>query len=190
MGFYFRLVPVRRYICVVRRCPVAVCWSFEPELLYPQCEIHYRHKLELKCLKDLVFDEMGGNKSFRFVVLCELNAYDRELLIQRCLTSETVKGLSLTLEGIDDVHGGDGLAASVFSVGDRVSDDVLKEDLEDTTGLFVDQSGDTLDTTTTSETTDGGLGNTLDVITKNLSVTLGASLAETLSSLSSSGHVD
>ena len=64
----------------------------------------------------------------------------------------------MTLEGVDDVHGGDGLSASVFSVGERVSDDVFKEDLEDTTGLFVDQSRDTLDTTTTSETTDGGLG--------------------------------
>jgi len=116
--------------------------------------------------------------------------FGKRILSRRCLTSETVKGLSLTLEGVDDVHGGDGLAASVFSVGDRVTDDVLEEDLEDTTCLLVDQPRDTLDTTTTRETTDGGLGDTLDVITKNLSVTLGASLAETLSSLSSSGHVD
>ena len=42
---------------------------------------------------------------------------------------------------------------------------------------------DTLDTTTTSETSDGGLGDTLDVVTKNLSVTLGTTLAETLSAL-------
>lgn len=31
---------------------------------------------------------------------------------------------------------------------------VLEEDLEDTTGLFIDETGDTLHTTTTSETTD------------------------------------
>jgi hypothetical protein len=30
----------------------------------------------------------------------------------------------------------------VFSVGDRVLDDTLQEDLEDTSGLFVDQTGD------------------------------------------------
>ena len=36
------------------------------------------------------------------------------------------------------------------------------EDLEDTTGLLVDQARDTLDTTTASETTDGGLGNAPD----------------------------
>jgi hypothetical protein len=41
-------------------------------------------------------------------------------------------------------------------------------------------SRNTLDTTTTSETSDCGLGNTLDVVTKNLAVTLGTTLAETL----------
>ena len=39
---------------------------------------------------------------------------------------------------------------------------------------------DTLDTTTTSETSDGGLGYALNVVTKNLSVALGAALAEAL----------
>jgi hypothetical protein len=97
------------------------------------------------------------------------------------LASEPIQSFSLTLQGIDDVHGGDGLSAGVLGVGDRVADDVLKEDLEDTTGLFVDQSGDTLDTTTTRKTTDSGLGNTLDVIAKDLSVTLGASFAQSFS---------
>jgi hypothetical protein len=95
----------------------------------------------------------------------------------------------LALESVDNVHGSDGLAAGVLRISDRVSDDVLEEDLEDTTGLLVDQSRDTLDTTTSSKTTDGGLGDTLDVITKYLSVTLGASLTETFSSLSSSRHI-
>ena len=43
---------------------------------------------------------------------------------------------------------------SMFGVGDRISDNVLEEDLENTTGLFVDKTGDTLYTATTSETTD------------------------------------
>ena len=106
------------------------------------------------------------------------------------LSSETVKGLSLTLQGVDDIHGGDSLTTGVLSVGNRVTDDVLKEDLEHTAGLLVDETRDTLDTTTTSETTDGGLGDALDVITKDLAVTLGASLSETFASFSSSGHVD
>ena len=42
---------------------------------------------------------------------------------------------------------------------------------------------DTLDTATTSETSDSGLGDTLDVVTKNLAVTLGTALAEALAAL-------
>ena len=106
-----------------------------------------------------------------------------------CLTSESVEGTSLPLEGIDNVHGGDGLPLGVFGVGDGVPDDVLKENLEDTTGLLVDESGDTLDSTTTSQTSDGGLGDTLDVISQHLTVTLGASLSESLASFAASSHV-
>jgi hypothetical protein len=94
-----------------------------------------------------------------------------------CLTSETVEGLALTLERIDNIHGSDSLTTGMLSVGDRVTDDILKEYLEHTTGLLVDETRDTLDTATTSETADGGLGDALDVIAKDLSVTLGASLS-------------
>ena len=104
------------------------------------------------------------------------------------LTSESIESLSLTLQGVDDVHGSDGLTTGMLSVGDRVPDDVLKEDLEDTTRLFVDETRDTLDTTTTGETTNGGLGDALDVVTKDLPVTLGASLSETFASFTATGH--
>lgn len=49
-------------------------------------------------------------------------------------------------------------------------------------------SRDTLDTTTTRETSDRGLCNTLDVVTKNLSVALGTALAQTLAALAASSH--
>ena len=104
------------------------------------------------------------------------------------LSTETVEGSALTLEGVDDVEGGDGLSLGVLGVGDGVTDDVLEEDLEDTSGLFVDQTGDSLDTTSTSETTDGWLGDALDVIPKDLSVTLGAAFAESFTSFSTSRH--
>ena len=42
---------------------------------------------------------------------------------------------------------------------------------------------DTLDTTTTSETADSGLGDALDVVTKNLAMALGTALAEALAAL-------
>ena len=69
---------------------------------------------------------------------------------QMSLTSESVQGASLPLESIDDIHGGDGLPLGVFGVGDGIPDDVLKENLEDSTGLLIDESGDTLDSTTAS----------------------------------------
>jgi hypothetical protein len=84
------------------------------------------------------------------------------------LTAESVQSASLPLEGIDNIHGGDGLPLGVFSVGDSIPDDVLQENLEDTAGLFVDEARDTLDTSTASQTPDGGLGDALDVIPEHL----------------------
>ena len=94
----------------------------------------------------------------------------------------------MALEGIDDIHGSDSLTTSMLGVGDGVADDVLKEDLEHTAGLLVDETGDTLDTSTTSETADGGLGDALDVIAKDLAVTLGASLSKSFASFSATRH--
>lgn len=48
---------------------------------------------------------------------------------------------------------------------------------------------DTLDTATTRKTTDRRLGYALDVVTKNLSVTLGSAFAKTLSTFSAYGRV-
>ena len=100
------------------------------------------------------------------------------------LAAEAVEGAALPLEGVDNVEGGDGLALGVLGVGDGVTDDTLEEGLEDTAGLLVDHGRDTLDTATTGETADGGLGDALDVVTKNLAMTLGAALAEALAALS------
>jgi len=113
------------------------------------------------------------------------------------LSTETVKGTAGALEGVDNVESGDGLPLCVFSIGHRVANDlqnmleskiklvkvvtdIFKESFENTTSLFVDQTRDTLDTSTASKTANGGLGDTLDVITKNLPVTLGSSLSESL----------
>ena len=105
------------------------------------------------------------------------------------LTAESVQGASLALEGVDHIHGSHGLPLGVLGVGDGITDDVLEENLENTTGLLVDEAGDALDTATTSQTADGGLGDTLDVITQDFAMTLGAAFAEAFSSFSSSRHV-
>ena len=57
---------------------------------------------------------------------------------------------------------------------------ILEEDLEDTTGLLIDETRNTLDTTTAGKTANSGLSNTLDVDAKNLAMALSATLAETL----------
>ena len=95
------------------------------------------------------------------------------------LSAKTVEGLSLPLEGVNDVHGSDSLTVSMISVGVRVTDDVLKEDLEHTTGIFIDETGNIIDTTMTSDAADGGLGDALDVITKDFAVTLVTSFSAT-----------
>jgi hypothetical protein len=87
----------------------------------------------------------------------------------------------LSLESVDDIERSDSLALGVLSVGDSVTDDTLQEGLQDTTSLLVDHGGDTLDTTTAGQTTDSGLRDTLDVVTQDLAVALGTTLAETLS---------
>ena len=56
----------------------------------------------------------------------------------------------------------------MLSVGDSIANDVLKEHLENTTSLLVDEPRDTLDTTTASQTPDSGLGNTLRLVSNGL----------------------
>src|SRR6218665_3810183 len=104
------------------------------------------------------------------------------------LTAEPVEGTALTLQRVDDVHGRDGLALGVLRVGDGISDDVLEEDLEHTASLFVDETGDTLHTSTSCQTANGRLRNALDVVSEHLPVAFGASLAESFASLSSARH--
>ena len=67
--------------------------------------------------------------------------------------------MSLAFQCKDVIHGGDSLSLGVLGVGDGFADDVLKEDLQNTTGLFIDETRDALDTTTASHTADGGLGD-------------------------------
>jgi hypothetical protein len=57
----------------------------------------------------------------------------------------------------DDLVGG--VSHTVLAMK-RINAHIFEEDLENTTGFFIDEAGDTLDTTTTSEAANGGLGDT------------------------------
>ena len=47
----------------------------------------------------------------------------------RKLSSKAIQSASLPLQGIDNVHGSDGLPLGVLGVGDGVADDILQEHL-------------------------------------------------------------
>lgn len=61
----------------------------------------------------------------------------RKRLLTR-LTAEAVQGLALSLQRVDDIHGGDRLSSGVFGVRHRITDNVFQEHLQDTSGFFVD----------------------------------------------------
>jgi hypothetical protein len=107
---------------------------------------------------------------------------------KRRLASESVEGAALALERVDDVHGGDGLAARVLGVGDGVADDVLEEDLEHAAGLLVDEPRDALHAAPPSQPPDRRLGDALDVVAEHLPVALGSTLAQTLAALAAPRH--
>jgi hypothetical protein len=52
----------------------------------------------------------------------------------------------------------------MLGVSDSISDDILEEDLKNTTGLFVDKTWDTFNTTSSCKTSDGWLCDALDVV--------------------------
>ena len=45
------------------------------------------------------------------------------------LSTETIEGTALALEGVDDIEGCDGLPLGVLGVGDGITDDTLEEGL-------------------------------------------------------------
>ena len=104
--------------------------------------------------------------------------------------AKAIECSSLSFQGINNIHSSHGLPASVLSVGHGISDDILQEDLEHTSGLFIDETADSLNATPASEPAYGRLGNTLDVIAENLAMALCTSFSETFSSFTSSRHGD
>ena len=69
--------------------------------------------------------------------------------------TEAVQGAALAPKRVDRVHGGDVDAALIhLGVGPAFADHVLKEDLEDTTGLLVVDSSDAVDAATVGQTAD------------------------------------
>ena len=143
---------------------------------------------------------MGGNNDSQFVIfmvffvfykLC--TKYESQIVPQKreYLTTESVEGLALPLKGVDNIHGGDSLPASVLGVGDGVTDDVLEESSQDEAGLVVDERGDSLDTTASGESADSRLGDAHDGgLERLLCESLGTGLAVNFAELAALASVD
>ena len=96
----------------------------------------------------------------------------------------------MSLEGVDDIEGGDGLSLGVFGVGDGVLDNVLEELSEDNSGLVIDEGADSLHTTSSGESSDGWLGDTKDGFLDSLgSVSFSSSFTGDLSEFTSLSSV-
>ena len=97
----------------------------------------------------------------------------------------------MSLEGVDHIKSGNGLSLGVLSVGDGVSDDVLEEGPEYISSLFVDEGGDSLDTTSSGQSSDGGFGDAEDCFLEGfLGVSLGSDFTVAFSNFASSNHCE
>merc|ERR1712223_2076706 len=94
------------------------------------------------------------------------------------LSSESVKSTSLSLQCIDDIHCSNSLPLGMFSEGDCITDDIFQEDFQNSSGLFVNKSRDSLNSSSASQSTDSWFGDTLDVISQHLSMTFCSSLSQ------------
>lgn len=95
----------------------------------------------------------------------------------------------MPFQRVDNIHCCHSLAFGVFGVSDSITDDVLQKYLQHATSFLVDETGNTFHTATTSETTDGGLRNSLDVVTKNFAMTFGATFSQSFTTFATASHV-
>ena len=76
----------------------------------------------------------------------------------------------------------------MLGVGDHVPDHVLQKHFQDPAGLFIDEPGDALHTTTTSQAADSRFSDALDVVTQNLAVALSTAFPQTFAAFAASRH--
>ena len=77
-------------------------------------------------------------------------------------TSETIKSSALSLKSIYNVHSGDCLSSGVLGVCNCISDNLFKEGSEDSSGVVVDEAGDSFNTTSSAESSDCWFSDTID----------------------------
>jgi hypothetical protein len=76
----------------------------------------------------------------------------------------------------------------MLSVSHGISDDVLEEVPQHASNFFVDITTDSLHAPSTGQPPNGRLDNALDVLSHNLSMTLGTTITKTFPTFASAGH--
>ena len=122
-------------------------------------------------------------------ILSALCSPSDKLHFKSSLSTKTIKSTSLPFQGINDVHSGDSFSFSVFCISYSISDNILQKDLENTSCFLIDQPWNSLYTTSTGKTTDSWFCDTLNVVSKDLSVPLCTSFSQTFSSFSTAWHI-
>merc|ERR1719347_995967 len=107
---------------------------------------------------------------------------------RKILAAKAVQGPALPLQSVYNVHGCDSLPLGMLGVGHGIADEILKEHLQDTPGLFIHEPADPLDPSSPRQSSDGWLGDSLDVVPQDLAMPLGAALSETLASFAAASH--
>ena len=74
------------------------------------------------------------------------------------LSAESVQGSSLTFQNVQNIEGCDKLSFGMLGVANSITDDIFQENLEDTSGFFVDTGEDTYHTASASQSSDCWLG--------------------------------
>merc|ERR1719347_2478091 len=110
---------------------------------------------------------------------------EHKMALARGLASKPVQGATLPLEGIHNIHSSNSLPLSMLSVSDSIPDDILKEHLQDTPSLLIDETRDPLHPTPPSQSPNSRLSDPLDVVSQHLAMPLGSSFPQSLTSFTS-----
>lgn len=97
---------------------------------------------------------------------------------------ETIQGFALSFQRVYDVHCADSLTTTVFCVRNRIPDHIFKKILQNSTSLFVDQTTDSLHTSSPSEPPDSRFCDSLNIVSRHFSVSYRATLPKTFTAFS------
>ncbi|KAF7816065.1 histone H4 [Senna tora] len=142
------------------------------------------------CLHSDFFGLNAENGVLGFSSFAEIKGYPRSFLKNihkfrsKSSTAKPIEGPSLPLERINHIHSSNGLPPSVLRVSHCITNHIFQENLKHSSSLLIDQATDPLDTSSSRQSPNRRLRDTLDVIAQNLAMPLCSSFAQTLASLS------